>query len=86
MTVFVQLYETTEDAVRSELETFFDVFPNGVVFANTVEGMGYDIVLVGRNGDEPIDVARLTRRLERGDYARVAARCAPSVSIRRSTC
>ena len=73
VTVFVQLYETTEDAVRSELATFLDVFPNAAVFANTVEGMGYDVVLVGRNGDEPIDVARLTHRLEHSDYARVSA-------------
>ena len=73
VTVFVQLYETTEDAVRSEVETFVDVFPNAAVFANTVDGMGYDLVLVGRNGDEPIDVARLTHRLERRDYASVAA-------------
>ncbi len=73
VTVFVQLYETTEDAVRSELATFLDVFPNAAVFANTVEGTGYDAVLVGRNGDEPIDLARLTHRLERRDYAPVAA-------------
>ena len=43
------------------------------MFANTVEGMGYDAVLVGRNGDEPIDLARSTRRLDRSDYATVAA-------------
>jgi spermidine synthase len=49
------------------------VFPNGVVFANTVEGMGYDVVLVGRNGSEPIDVERMTQRLARADYSRVAA-------------
>jgi spermidine synthase len=73
VTVFVQLYETTEDAVRSELETFVDVFPNAAVFANTVEGVGYDLVLVGRTGGEPIDVARMTHRLERRDYASVAA-------------
>jgi spermidine synthase len=73
VTVFVQLYETTEAAVRSELATFLDVFPNAVVFANTVEGIGYDVVLVGRNGREPIDVARMTHLLGRGDYARVAA-------------
>jgi spermidine synthase len=73
VTVFVQLYETTEDAVRSELKTFLDVFPNAAVFANTVEGMGYDLVLVGINGEEPIDVARLTQRLERRDYTTVAA-------------
>ena len=58
VTVFVQLYESTEDAVRSELATFLDVFPNGAVFANTVEGMGYDAVLVGRKSDEPIDLTR----------------------------
>jgi spermidine synthase len=73
VTVFVQLYETTEDAVRSELATFLDVFPNAAVFANTVEGGGYDAVLVGRNGDLPIDLARLTHRLERRDYMGVAA-------------
>ena len=59
--------------MRSELATFIDVFPNAVVFANTVEGMGYDVVLVGRNGSEPIDIARMTHRLGRSDYARVAA-------------
>ena len=73
VTVFVQLYETTEDAVRSELATFFDVFPHGAVFANTVEGSGYDAVLVGRSSDEPIDLTRLQRRLESSAYAPVAA-------------
>jgi spermidine synthase len=72
VTVFVQLYETTEDAVRSELATFLDVFPNGLLFANTVEGMGYDAVLVGRNGDAPIDLERLARRLDARDYERIA--------------
>ena len=85
MTVFVQLYETTEDAVRSELATFLDVFPNGAVFANTVEGMGYDAVLVGRKSDEPIDLARLERRLDRTRLrAASRRRCAPSASTRRS--
>ena len=73
VTVFVQLYESTEDAVRSELATFLDVFPNGAVFANTVDGMGYDAVLVGRKSDEPIDLTRLERRLDRSDYETVAA-------------
>ncbi|HUQ50741.1 MAG TPA: fused MFS/spermidine synthase [Gammaproteobacteria bacterium] len=72
VTVFVQLYETTEDAVRSELATFLDVFPNGAVFANTVEGTGYDAVLVGRKSDEPIDLTRLQQRFESSSHARVA--------------
>ena len=73
VTVFVQLYESTEDAVRSELATFLDVFPNGALFANTVDGMGYDAVLVGRKGDRPIDLTRLQARLESSAYAPVAS-------------
>ena len=59
--------------MRSELATFLDVFPNGAVFANTVDGVGYDAVLVGRKSDEPIDLTRLERRLDRSDYETVAA-------------
>jgi spermidine synthase len=73
VTAFVQLYETTTDAVRSQLATFLDVFPNGLVFANTVKSQGYDLVLVGRRDDTPIDLERLEQRLGRGDYARLAA-------------
>ena len=72
VTVFVQLYESTEEAVRSEIATFFDVFPNGAVFANTAEGMGYDAVLLGRAGDAPIDVDGVHGRLRSAEYETVA--------------
>ena len=68
VTVFVQLYETTEEAVKSEMASFFDVFPNGAVFANTVEGMGYDVVLLGRSSETPIDVDAIQRRLTSIEY------------------
>jgi hypothetical protein len=71
--VFVQLYETTEHAVRSELATFIDVFPNAAVFSNTVEGMGYDLVLVGRKGGAPIDLGRMNARLQSQAYELVAS-------------
>jgi spermidine synthase len=73
VTVFVQLYETTEDTVRSEVATFFEVFPNGAVFANTAQGMGYDAVLFGRAGDGPIDVDAVHARLRSPAYELVAA-------------
>ncbi|MEO8463948.1 MAG: fused MFS/spermidine synthase [Gammaproteobacteria bacterium] len=72
VTVFLQFYETTEDAVQSEIATFFTVFPNGALFANRVDGMGYDAVLFGRVGDAPIDVERITRTLAGAQYAQVA--------------
>jgi spermidine synthase len=71
VTVFLQLYESTDDAVKSEVATFFEVFPNGAVFANTVRGSGYDAVLLARAGDEPIDVDRVHARLTNPDYGRV---------------
>lgn len=72
VTVFVQLYETTEDAVKSELATFFEVFPHGAVFANTVQGRGYDAVLLARADDAPIDLDRIDALLGLPEYGRVA--------------
>jgi spermidine synthase len=71
VTVFVQLYESTEDAVRSEIATFLEAFPNGAVFANTYGGGGYDLVLLGTNGETQIDVSRMTERFNDPAYARV---------------
>jgi len=43
VTLFVQLYSSNEDAVKSEIATFFEAFPRGVVFGNTYNGAGYDL-------------------------------------------
>jgi spermidine synthase len=71
VTVFVQLYESTEDAVRSEVATFLEVFPNGAVFANTYGGQGYDVVLFGRKDETPIDVDLVASRLASPEYSEV---------------
>lgn len=70
-TVFVQLYRTTPDAVRSELATFFEVFPDGAIWANTQEERGYDLVLVGRAGGTVLDLDDVRRRLSSQAYAPV---------------
>ncbi len=72
VTVFVQLYESTEEAVKSEIATFLEVFPNGAVFANTIEGAGYDVVLLGLADSATIDVDRVQQRLSSPEYATVA--------------
>jgi spermidine synthase len=71
VTAYVQFFETTEESVKSEVATFFDVFPNGAVFANTVQSMGYDAVLFARTGGLPIDVDRVEERLKSPEYAPV---------------
>jgi spermidine synthase len=72
VTLFVQLYESSPEAVKSEVATFFQAFPNGVVFGNTNNGGGYDLVLVGQQGTMKIDVDAITQRLESPQYAQVA--------------
>ena len=72
VTAFLQLYETTEDAAKSEVATFFSAFPHGALFVNTVKGRGYDAVLVGRANDAPIDVDLVDRRLAEPSYEPVA--------------
>jgi spermidine synthase len=72
VTAFLQLYESGDDAVKSAVATFFAAFPNGALLANTVEGSGYDAVLVGLAGDARIDLDRMQGRLDSGAYARVA--------------
>jgi spermidine synthase len=72
MTLFVQLYESNTEAVKSEIGTFFEAFPDGMIFANTYVGQGYDLVLLGQKDRAPIDLDELQARLDRPEYAAVA--------------
>lgn len=72
MTVFVQLYESGEAAVKSEIASFLEVFPNAIVFGNTAGGQGYDVVMMGRVDDTPIDVDMVQARLDSPEFAEVA--------------
>ncbi|MBI4265433.1 MAG: fused MFS/spermidine synthase [Acidobacteria bacterium] len=64
VTLFVQLYESNDAAVKSEIATFLEAFPNGAVFANTVNGQGYDLVLFGQLEDRRINVDAIQARLD----------------------
>ncbi len=72
VTQWVPLYESSLAAVKSELATFFDVFPQGSVWSNDLGGLGYDIVLAGQESAQPINVDKLQRRLESDNHRRVA--------------
>jgi spermidine synthase len=73
VTLFVQLYESNTAAVKSEIGTFFEAFPNGIVWGNTNNGQGYDLVLLGQAGDGPIriNVDEIQAKLNRPEYAPV---------------
>src|SRR5450432_3775184 len=70
--LYVPLYESDERTVKSELATFMAAFPNGTVWANTVNGSGYDLVFLGQAGALTINLDELQDRLNRPDYAPVA--------------
>jgi spermidine synthase len=72
ITVFVQLYESNIEAVKSEIATFLEAFPNGVVFGNTNNGQGYDVVLLGQLDPDPIDLEAIDAKLRLPEYAPVA--------------
>ncbi len=70
---WLPLYESDEKTVQTELATFFSVFPNATVWSNFLNGDGYDLVLLGRADDSPIDMDALAERLGKPGYARVSA-------------
>lgn len=73
VTQWVPLYESDPQTVKSEIATFFEVFPGGQIFANLNNGAGYDLVLMAReSGNSSMDIDALARRLQSPEYARVA--------------
>jgi spermidine synthase len=73
VTVFVQLYEAGAPAVKSEIASFLQAFPGGIVWANNYNGAGYDVVLMGRQSEPmTIDVDSMQARLSSPAFAVVA--------------
>jgi spermidine synthase len=62
VTMYIQLFETNLDAVKSAVATFFDVFPNGTMWGNPYEGRGHDMVLLGQVEPPRIDLDRMEQR------------------------
>jgi spermidine synthase len=72
VTLFVQMYESNEAAVKSEIGSFLEAFPNGMVFGNTQNGRGYDLVLLGQAEETKINVDAMQAKLDRPEMAPVA--------------
>ena len=72
VTQWVPLYESNTAVVKSEMRTFFEVFPSGTVWSNDKNGKGYDIVLLGQVEPTHIAVDFLQDRLNREDHREVA--------------
>jgi len=68
---WLPLYESDEETVKTQLATFFDVFPDGTVWSNYLNGDGYDLVLLGRLETSPINIDEIQKRLDDTKYSGV---------------
>jgi spermidine synthase len=71
MTLYVQLFESSPETVKSEVATFFDVFPEGLIFGNTFEGRAIDTVVVGQVEKPEIWLDSIEETLRHPAYAAV---------------
>ena len=72
VTQWVPLYESDSAVVKSEIATFFKVFPEGTIWSNDEDGKGYDVVLLGQAGETKINLDELTKRLAQPEYLAMA--------------
>jgi spermidine synthase len=71
MTLYVQLFESSPEAVKSEIGTFFDAFPEGLIFGNVFEGHAIDTVLLGQVKAPSIWVDEIETMLRQPAFAPV---------------
>ncbi len=62
---WVPLYETSEAAIKIQMKTFVDAFPDGTVWNTVQNGKGYDVVLVGSVAPLRLDAAAIQGRIDR---------------------
>jgi len=72
VTQWVPLYESSPAVVKSEIATFFSVFPNGSIWANDINGGGYDLVLLGSKDPLRINLDAVQQRLDSPEFAAAA--------------
>jgi spermidine synthase len=68
---WLPLYESDVDTVKTQLATFFEIFPQGTMWSNYLNGDGYDLVLLGRLDSSPINIGTVQKRLEGAGYSKV---------------
>lgn len=71
MSLWVPLYESNPEAIKSMIATFFKAFPNAVLWSNDRDGEAYDAVLLGQLGPLQLDLDQLQLRLNRPDHVQV---------------
>ena len=71
VSLWMPITESDMETTRSLIATFFQVFPDGILWTNDRDRYGYDAILYGQAEPTVIDVDALRRRLIRPDHKRV---------------
>jgi spermidine synthase len=69
VTMYIQLFETNLEAVKSAIATFFEVFPNGTIWGNPYQAQGHDMVLLGQVEPFRVDLDAMEERFGYRDDA-----------------
>ncbi|MBN1974015.1 MAG: fused MFS/spermidine synthase [Sedimentisphaerales bacterium] len=73
MALWMPFYESSEETTKSLITTFFEVFPEGIIWSNDDYGQGYDAVLFGQVGGTEINIDELQAKLNDASHAAVNA-------------
>jgi spermidine synthase len=71
MALWIPLYESNPETFKSVLASFFEAFPNGILWSNDQNGDGYDAVLYGQVEPTHFDLDKLQARIDRPDNQEV---------------
>jgi len=67
MALWMPIYESNEETLKSVIATFFQVFPKGILWTNDSGSKGYDAVLFGQVEGTSINLGELQAKLDRED-------------------
>jgi spermidine synthase len=68
VSLWMPLVESDLDTTKSLIATFFQVFPDGILWSNERDRSGYDAVLFGQVEPTVIDVDEVQKKLARPDH------------------
>jgi spermidine synthase len=68
MALWMPIYESNEETLKSVIATFYEVFPKGILWTNDSGSAGYDAVLFGQPEGTVVDFQELQARLARDDH------------------
>jgi spermidine synthase len=72
VTLWIPLYESSEETVKCELATFLQVFPEATIWSGQSSQIGYDLVVVGSAHGQPAAAESIVGRMYGNEMVRMS--------------